>query len=231
MSAKAILTPEQLEALRRIDSATIANAIEKFDVRPRTSGFTGTDIKALFPDLGVTVGYAVTLTQDAQTEGVEFDRTVWWDVLKAIDASPKPVVLVSQDVSPRRTHSCHFGDGMANLTHRLGAVALVTDGGVRDLPGIRELGFRLFAPGVVPAHGTQRIVSANHPVEISGLRIEPGDLIHADENGVVLIPAEIADLVAEAAHQVLADEAKHIGFWRGADFSLDEVGRRLGVIE
>jgi regulator of RNase E activity RraA len=228
---KAKLTDRQMEALRRIDSPTISNAIETFNVRPHTTGFMGAEIKPLMPELGITVGYAVTATVDAQTEDASFDPQVWWDVLKAIDESPKPVVLVFQDVGPRTSHSCNFGDGMATITNRLGAIALVTNGGVRDLAGVRALGFRFFAAGVVVSHGNSRLVSAGQPVEVSGVRIEQGDLIHADENGVVLIPAEIADRVADAGEQVLRDEAEIIGYYKGENFSLEEIGRRLGVVE
>jgi 4-hydroxy-4-methyl-2-oxoglutarate aldolase len=231
MSAKARLTDDQLEALRRIDSPTIANAIETFGVRPHTTGYTGMDVKCLMPELGVMAGYAVTVTADSQTEDAPFDAGVWWEILKAIDASPKPAVLVFQDVGPRPSHSCLFGDGMATIARRLGAIGLVTNSGVRDLRGVRALGFRFFAAGVVVSHGNFRLVGGGMPVEVSGLRVEPGDLIHADENGVVLIPAAIADQVAGAAQTVLAEEAELIGFYRGASFSLEEVGRRLGVVD
>jgi regulator of RNase E activity RraA len=229
--AGARLTDQQLEALRRFDSPTIANAIETFDVRPAVSGFTGMDVKCLFPELGVMVGYAVTATADSQTEGRAYDPLPWWEVLKAIDASPKPAVLVIQDVGPRPSHSCHVGDGMATVVHRLGAIGLVTDGGVRDLPGCRALGFRMFAAGVVVSHGTACVLSAGQPVEISGVQIEPGELLHADEHGVVVIPAEIADRVAEAAQAVIAEEAELIGFCRGEQFSLAELGRRMGMLD
>ncbi len=229
MSEKARLTADQLEALRRIDSPTIANAIETFGVRPHSQGFMGLDVQPLMPELGVMVGYAVTLTLDSQTDGAPFDNQVWWNVLKAIEASPKPVVLVAQDVGPRPSHACHFGDGMATIAHRLGAIGLVTNGGVRDLAGVRALGFRFFAPGVVVSHGNFRLASSGHPVEVSGVQIEPGDLIHGDENGVVLIPAEVADRVAEAAHAVWAEEAEAIGYYRSEEFSLEEIGRRMGI--
>jgi len=231
MTEKARLTAAQLETLRRIDSPTLANAIETFNVRPLTSGFMGMEIKSLMPELGVTVGYAVTLTADSMTEGEPFTAKVWWETLKAIDASPKPVVLVIQDVGPRPTHSCFFGDGMATLTNRLGAVAVVTDGGVRDLPGVRALGFQFYAAGLTVSHGNLRIVSTGHPVDVSGVRVEPGDIIHADENGVVVIPADIADHVTEAAHKVWEEEAEAIAYSRSEEFSLAEIGRRMGFDE
>lgn len=225
------LTGAQMEALRRIDSPTIANAVEPFGVRPLTQGFMGMDIKCMFPEMGVMVGYAVTATLDSQTEDAPKDPRILWNVMKNIDASPKPAVLVFQDVGPRPTHACHFGDALANLSKRLGAIGLVTNGGVRDLAGCRDIGFRYFAPGLTVSHGNYRYVSAGEPVEVSGVRVEQGDLIHGDENGVVLIPAEVAPKVVEMANEVLAKETDVIGYYRGADFSLEGVARRLGVDE
>jgi 4-hydroxy-4-methyl-2-oxoglutarate aldolase len=230
MASQLPLSSDELEALRRIDSPTIANAIEPFGVRPLTSGFMGMDIKCMFPEFGVMVGYAVTAMVDSQTEGPEPDRSVLWNVVKGIDASPKPAVLVFQDAGPRNSHSCHFGDGLANLAKRVGAIGLITNGGVRDMSGVREIGFQFFAPGITVSHGNYRYVSAGEPVEVSGVRVEQGNLIHADENGVVLIPEEIARDVIVKAQEIQDTEASVIGYYRGADFSLDGVAKRLGVV-
>ncbi len=55
------LSPDQLDALKRIDSPTIANAVETFKIRPRVAGYVGYDIRCIFPDLPPTVGYAVNV--------------------------------------------------------------------------------------------------------------------------------------------------------------------------
>lgn len=229
MTADSRLTPAEIETLRRIDSPTIANAIEPFGVRPLTSGFMGMDIKCMFPEMGVMVGYAVTAMVDSQTEEAEPDKRVLWRMLQNLDASPKPAVLVYQDAGPRQSHSCHFGDSLANLTHRLGAVGLVTNGGVRDMAGCREIGFQYYAPGLTVSHGNYRYVSAGEPVEVSGVTVRPGDLIHADENGVVLIPAEIARDVAAKAEEIAQRETELLAYYRSEEFSLEGVARRLGV--
>lgn len=221
------LTETQLEQLRRIDSPTIANAIERFGVRPHASGLMGMDINCLFPELGVMVGYAVTATCDSQTEDAPLVSSRWPDVLRAITASSKPAVLVFQDVGPRPSHSCHFGDDMATVARRLGAVGLVTDGGVRDLAGCRALGFQYYARGVTVSHGRHRIVAADVPVQVSGVSIEPGDLIHADENGVVLIPAEVATRLSDMARTVAEQESRILAFYRSEHFSLEKITASL----
>ena len=201
------LSFEQLSALRRIDSPTISNAIETFKVRPRVAGYVGYDIRCIFPELPPTVGYAVTCTVDSTTEGrqgIGFQRL--YDLLTI---APKPALVVMQDVGPDRLHSCHAGEVMSTLMKRLGAVAILTDGGLRDVKEVRVLGnFQYFCAGLVVSHGNPTCVSVGGEVTISGMRVSMGDLLHGDVNGVVSIPAECAEWVAEAAYRVWAEEGE-----------------------
>ncbi|MGI9058504.1 MAG: RraA family protein [Ktedonobacteraceae bacterium] len=203
----AILSFEQLSALRRIDSPTIANAIEMFKVRPRVSGYVGYDIRCIFPELPPTVGYAVTCTVDSTTEGhqgIGFQKL--YDLLTN---APKPAFVVMQDVGPDRLHSCHAGEIMSTRMKRLGAVGILTDGGLRDAKEVQVLGnFQYFCAGLVVSHGNPICVSVGGEVTISGMHIRMGDLLHGDVNGVVSIPAECAEQVAEAAYRVWAEEGE-----------------------
>ena len=108
----------------------------------------------------------------------------------------------------------------------LGAIGLVTDGGVRDVDTVREMGFHYFAPGMVPAHGNFGFMEAQVPVRISGVLVNPGDLIHADANGVVTIPNEIARDIVAAANDVLEREEAQRDWVNSDDFSLENLRRR-----
>ncbi len=113
-----------------------------------------------------------------------------------------------QDVGTDRLHSCHAGEIMSTLMKRLGAIGILTDGGLRDVKEVRALGnFQYFCAGLVVSHGNPICVSVGDEVTISGMRICMGNLLHGDVNGVVSIPEECADQVAEAAHQVWAEES------------------------
>jgi 4-hydroxy-4-methyl-2-oxoglutarate aldolase len=199
------LSHEQLSALRRIDSPTISNAIETFKVRPRVAGYVGYDIRCIFPDLPPTVGYAVTCTVDSTTEGrqgIGFNK-----LYELLASAPKPTMVVMQDVGNDRLHSCHAGEVMSTTMKRLGAVGILTDGGLRDVKEVRVLGgFQYFCAGLVVSHGNPICVSVGDEVTISGMRVRMGDLLHGDVNGVVHIPDECADKVAEAAYQIWARE-------------------------
>jgi 4-hydroxy-4-methyl-2-oxoglutarate aldolase len=220
------LSADQLEALKAIDTPTICNAIEKFDVRGRIEGFLGMDIRCLLPDLGTMVGYAVTLTADSTTPGIPRNDAVWQAWLKAMADSPKPSVLVMKDIGPQPRRSAHIGEVMGTIARRLGVVGIVTDGGIRDILELKELGFHCFAAGLVPSHGNPRLVEVNVAVDIDGVRVRPGDLLHGDANGVTLVPLSIAALVAEAADQVRAREAELLAYVKGPEFTIDGLVQR-----
>jgi 4-hydroxy-4-methyl-2-oxoglutarate aldolase len=208
------LTAEQLDALRRIDSPTIANAIEVFRVRPRVQGYAGWHLRCAFPELGSTVGYAVTCTADTTTE-VRTEERGLLRLWAALEASPKPVVLVIKDIGPERSRSAHMGEVMATTAKALGAVGCVSDGGLRDVVEVRALGgFQYFCPGFVVSHGNPFILDVDVPVTLDGMAIQPGNLLHGDSNGVLVIPDAVARQVATEAEHVRAAEREVLEFVR-----------------
>ena len=215
------LSPEQLEELRQIDSPTIANAIETFRVRDATEGYASLQLRCMLPELPPVIGYAVTCTVDSTTPGDPGNNQLS-ALYRAVHDALKPAIVVMMDIGPDRTRGCHVGDVMSTTFQRLGAVAVVTDGGVRDLDGVREraAGFQLFAAGTVVSHGVNRIVEVGPTVSIFGLQVRPGDLLHGDANGLVSIPQTIADRVAAEARAVWKREAERIAFITGDDFTL-----------
>lgn len=221
------LSLEQLNELRSVDSPTVSNAIEAFKVHDDTQGFMGMDISCLTPEFGVMVGYAVTAAADSMTAGHVRNRQGLMRLFEAIAAAPKPSVLVIQDVGSKRTHACFLGDVIASLSRRLGAIGIVTDGGVRDLDGIRPLGFHVFAAGRVVAHGTFDIVDVGNPVELSGVRVHPGDLIHGDASGVTTVPLEIADRVYQECLKVRERELRLRDYAHSREFTLEGLRAKL----
>jgi 4-hydroxy-4-methyl-2-oxoglutarate aldolase len=217
------LTPEQFDALRQIDSPTVSNAIEHFGVRPRVRGFAGWDLRCAFPELGTMAGYGVTCTADTTTESRGDERGLLrlWE---AVEAAPKPVVVVIKDIGPERTRSCHMGEVMATTAKALGAVGCVSDGGLRDVMEVRALGgFQYFCPGFVVSHGNPVICEVNVPVTLDGLEVRPLDLLHGDVNGVLVIPADIADRVAEQAQRVRDAEKQVLDFVRSPGLTLEKL--------
>ena len=216
------LTQEQLDSIRAVDSPTIANAIEPFNVRPYTEGYVGHDVRCLIPGMGTMLGYAVTATADSTTEWRRRPDSRVLELYHAIQASPKPCVVVIQDVGQDGQRSCHAGEVMATTMKRLGSVGLITDGGLRDIVEVRALGdFHYFGAGLVVAHGRASIVDVGVDLTISGMAVRPGDLLHGDENGIVHIPDELAGKVVESAMRIREDEAERLDRLNRPDFELE----------
>ncbi|MDQ7037437.1 MAG: RraA family protein [Anaerolineae bacterium] len=213
--------------MKAIDTPTICNAIETFKVRGRIEGFFGMDIKCLFPEMGSMVGYAVTVKVDSTTPNIPRDNDVWKQWVLAMDAAPKPIVLVFQDVGPELRKSAHSGEVMCTLAARLGCVGLVTDGGVRDVNQVREMGFQYFAAGTVASHGNPRLLEVNVPVTLDGVTVNRGDLLHGDINGLTTIPLEIAAQISAEVEQVRNKEQPLINYMKSDNFTVEGLLKRL----
>ena len=222
------LSPELLAFLRSVDSPTLSNAIEAFDVRDLVTGFTGHKIRCLYPELGVTLGYAVTVQVDTTSPGPKAIGAGLRHLTELVEASPKPVVLVFQDIGARPGGAASFGEFAATLLQRLGAEALVTDGAVRDVHEVRAIGFQYFAAGTVVSHGNPRLARIGEPVVVDGMYVEPGDLIHGDINGVLSVPPSIVDRLQAEVEKIRALEREAFAFVRGPDFTRDAALKRMG---
>ncbi|HEV2436808.1 MAG TPA: RraA family protein [Verrucomicrobiae bacterium] len=219
-----ILTSEQLEILRRLDACTLANAIETFHERLRNEGFVNSSVHCLFPDLTPMLGYAATVkirgSAPPAAAAPYTDRTDWWDYILSL---PAPRVVVVQDVATQIGLGSLLGAVHVNVLRALGCVGAVTNGSVRDLPTAKKLGFHLFAGSVSVSHAYVHIVEFGAPVEIGGLKIQSGDLLHGDLHGVQSIPLGNADKVPLAAAEIIAREQELITLCQSKDFSIEKL--------
>jgi 4-hydroxy-4-methyl-2-oxoglutarate aldolase len=221
------LTLDQLEALKKYNTPTIANAIEIFNLRGRHLGFLPHQIRCLFPDLGPIVGYAVTsVTQAAPPAEKGPDLNA--DYLRYVAAQPGPKIAVGQDLDNPAGLGAQFGEVNATIHKKLGCVGHITDGCPRDLDEVQGLGFQLFGLNPCVSHAYVRLVDFGKPVKLAGVEIVPGELIHADKHGVCLIPLEIADKLLDACAEVERLERPLLELCRSEEFELEEYIRRRG---
>ncbi len=219
-----------IEALKHLSSPTVANAIETFKVRPREQGNLSSAIRALFPEMGPLVGYAVTAVIRAEQGPVEGHRAstfAWWDFIQTI---PAPRVVVVHDLDDPRGQGAQWGEVQANIHRALGCVGVVTDGSVRDLAEVRALGFQLCAAHVSVSHANVHLVDFNLPVKVGGVWISPGDLIHGDQHGVLTVPPAIEDKIPQAAAQIEVDERRIIDLCQSSKFSPERLKALYGEI-
>lgn len=216
------LSPDEQEALRRMTTPTIANAIETFRLRPRNEGFMSSTVRCLFPELGPMVGYACTATIRARQPRPE-DAPPPWDLWEALQQVPAPRVVVIQDLDYPNVVGSYWGEVNASIYRALGCVGTVTDGGARDLDEVRALGFHCFASCVLVSHAYVHLVEVGGPVTVGGLTVSPGDLLHADQHGVLAIPQKIARELPKAAAAIEKAERAIIDFCQGPDFSPEKL--------
>lgn len=218
---KHIIPPETLAALGTLDTCAVANAIECFDVRLRNEGFTDSRVKCRLPNLPPMLGYARTLRVRSAAPswkgGNYLDRTDWWPHLQN---KPGPHVLVIQDMDRTPGVGAFVGEIHAAILTAFGAVGAVTNGAVRDLPAVERLGFRLFSNAVSVSHAYAHIVEIGGLVEIAGLRIADGDLLHGDQHGIVQIPWEIADKIPATAARIQERERRILEYCHSANFTM-----------
>ncbi len=218
------LTFEQLEALRRLDACTLANAVETFHERLRNEGFMGHNVRCLFPQLQPMVGYAATVkirgSSPPTTGNLYSDRTDWWDYILSL---PAPRVVVVQDTAARPGLGSLVGAVHMNVLRALHCVGVITNGSVRDIPAAESAGFHYFAGSVSVSHAYVHIVEIGKPVEIDGLKIRSGDLLHGDLHGVQTIPLDLAPSLPRAAAKISAEEQALIALCRSPEFSLQKL--------
>ncbi len=218
------LTPEQLESLRRLDACTLANAIETFHERLRNEGFVDHTVRCLFPRLQPMVGYAATIkirgSAPPTADSAYADRTDWWDYILSL---PAPRVVVVQDVATRPGLGSLIGAVHMNILRALHCMGVVTNGSVRDIPAAESAGFHFFAGSVSVSHAYVHITEIGKPVEIGGLKIQSGDLLHGDLHGVQSVPLDIAARIPPVAAQIATKEQELIALCRSPEFSLEKL--------
>lgn len=217
------VTKEDLDGLRALSTPTVSNAVELFNLRPRNHGFMSPEIRCLFPDLGVMVGYAVTARFAADQPPARPSSR--YDLWKRILEIPEPRVMVMQDLDQPVGIGAYFGEVQSTIHQRLGCVGVVTNGHVRDLDEVHALGFQYFAGGVCVSHSYVHLVDFGSPVKVGGINVRTGELIHADKHGVMVVPAEVAREVPKAAAKVAEREQRIMGHCKSSNFSLEELKR------
>jgi regulator of RNase E activity RraA len=223
--------PAQLEQYRRLSTCLVASAIETFRVRLPNTGFANSSIRCIFKDQPAMAGYAVTARMRSSNPRMEatksydyYDRTDWWNNILTI---PAPRVVIIEDVDHPPGLGAFVGEVHANILLSLGCVGIVTNGAVRDLPDIRPTEFQMFAGNVSVSHAYSHVFDFGCTVEVGGLTVRPGDLVHGDLHGVQTVPLEIADKVPAAAREIRQRRQDLVGLRRSAGFTLEKLRQAI----
>lgn len=218
----------ELDPFRRLTSCQVADAIETLNIRLRNEGFMDSSVRCMFPQQAPMTGYAVTArirTAEPPMMGKGYpDRTDWWNYLQSI---PAPRVVVMEDLDRRAGRGSCAGEVHARIFRALGCVGVITNGAVRDLQAVEPTGFAFFAGNVAVSHVYFHLLEFDLPVEVGGLVVRPGDLLHADRHGVIQIPMSIAAKVPAAADRVAQLERRIIEVADSATSSIEDLRRAV----
>jgi regulator of RNase E activity RraA len=227
----AAIDSQIIQVLEQFDTCTLSNAIEQFDIRTRNEGFVhGRCLHCFFPELSPRAGFAVTARVRTSSTPIAgrcyYDRPEWWSYVASV---PEPRFVVVEDVDHLPGLGALFGEIHANICVALSCTAYLTNGAVRDIPGIRAAGLQVFAGHAAVSHAYAHVIEFGEPVEIGGLKINPGDLLHGDQHGVLSIPFSIASELPARARELQQTESDLISYCRSDDFALDELAKRMRV--
>ena len=226
-SSTGTIPDSALAFLRGVDSPTIANAVETFNLHDRTEGFIGGHVQCQFPDLGVMVGRALTVTM-SNAPGAVAPRDGYWQMWDALAGMEGPVVIAIADASGQPNRVAYAGEVMTTIAMRLGAIGMVTDGALRDVDEVHALGFHYFMRFPVVSHANFEITSVGEPIELDGQRVATGNILHGDANGIVVVPDDVLEGLPQAVEQIRQKESATMEFVRGDDFNYAELKQRSG---
>jgi 4-hydroxy-4-methyl-2-oxoglutarate aldolase len=223
------LRPDLLTRLAACDTCCIANAVDATGVRLANLGFSDSRVTCWTPGLPPMVGTVLTLkvrsAQPPMKNAFYLDQPDWWERL---EAGPGPRILAIEDVDAEPGRGSSVGPVHACILKALGFVGVLTNGAIRGYHRFGQIGLSAFAGNVSPAHAYSHVVELGTAVEIAGLPLATGDLVHADANGVVMIPAGTAEKVATLAEAFRDRERRVCEFCHSAEFSPEALKHRIG---
>jgi regulator of RNase E activity RraA len=211
--------PDLFAELRKIDTPTITNVVATYPTNAICLGlynpwsenwYTDTSVRCMYPELGPVVGYAVTCVYSVPDPN--YNRLTFMDVVDALDASPKPTVLILQQKFPPElaAKAGLAGEIMITSMQAVGCVGLISNGPSRDIDAIRALKFQYMLSGASAGHGAMAVQAVNVPVTVAGMDVHPGEIVHMDENGACKFPADKIEAVLTNAQALLKDEATRL---------------------
>ncbi len=214
-----------LDGLRTLDTPTVCNALEVLCPARRGHGFTVRPLVCPWPERGPVVGYARTATIRAchpADRSVEESTRVRLAYYQHIASGPGPTVTVIEDLDHTPGYGAWWGEVNTNVHRGLGSLGVLTNGSIRDLDQTAE-GFFMLAGSVGPSHAYVHVVEVGPTVTVAGMVVRPGDLLHADRHGAVVVPVDVAERVVATAAALAAEEAKLIGPSQQPGFSYERL--------
>ena len=224
-------TQADLAALAAFDTPTICNALEIVAPERRGHGYTTHVALCGFPQMKPIVGYARTARIRAKLPpnvSAQESRKLRGEYYRYVDAGAKPSVICIQDLDGLDAgYGAFWGEVHSAIHKGLGASGLVTDGSIRDIDQWAP-DFQFLAAKVAPSHAWADIVDFAGEIEVLGMRVRSGDIVHADRHGAVVVPAATVRALPDAARLLGRREGRILAVARAEGCTADRLIEAFG---
>lgn len=213
-----------LDLLKSVDTPTVCNAIEVAEGKRGFNRFTRGTMLSSDPSAGAMVGYARTARISAlapPTEPADVIKARRMAYYRYMSEGPRPALAVVEDVDFPNAIGAYWGEINTTVHKGLGLSGALTNGVMRDLGDLPE-GFPVVAGSVGPSHGFVHVREIDTPVRIFGLDVHPGELVHADRHGALVIPEPLVPELAGAIRKLLDTEHLVLGPAREPGFNFEK---------
>ena len=202
------MNDELLALLKSVDTPTVCNAIEVAQGGRGFDRYTRGTVLCSAPDAGAIVGYARTAKIAAvapPTEPPEVIKARRMDYYRHMAEGPRPGIAVVEDLDGENAVGAYWGEINTTVHKGFGLSGALTNGVMRDLGDLPD-GFPVIAGSIGPSHAFVHVREIGTPVTVFGMRVEDGDLIHADRHGALVIPSDDIPKLADAIRKLLETE-------------------------
>ena len=211
---------QNLERIAQWDTPTICNALEIINPERRGYGYTIRPMSCLNPSLNPVVGYARTAKIRATAPPtLAVDRLTYYEY---VAKQPTPTMIIIEDIDPSPGYGAFWGEVQTNIHKGLGSVGCVTNGSYRDITDSAD-GFQLLGGMVNPSHAHVHLVDINCEVDVHGMEVKHGDIVHADQHGAVIIPEASVQKIPGAVELIGRREAIILKAARAPDFDFEKL--------
>ena len=196
------------EVLAGVDTPTLCNAMIVVDPSLRGKNYTLDAVIPANPDMPSFTGYALTariVSSQPPNDSHDVMLARRFAYYRYLEQARRPSLMVMEDCGERRGFGSIWGEIQVSIHKAMGVVGAVTNGAIRDI-GSLPSGFNLLGGNVCPGSGFAHLVEFDTAVSVFGLPISPGDLVHADRHGCVVVPAGLVDVLPAAILRVAQRE-------------------------
>jgi len=215
------ISQEDFAGLLKLDTPTVCNALEVVAPQRRNRGFNIRPFVCARPELAPRLAYARTARIGAHHKPMTpQDSDGYYSYIA--EGGPRPSVVIVEDMDDTPGYGALWGEVNTNIHYGLGCQGVITNGSVRDIPDSNEH-FQMLAGMINPSHSWVHVVDWAQPVNVHGMEVTDGDLVHFDMHGAVVVPSELAAEIIIAADKIMAREKIVITAARQPGFNMERL--------